>query len=387
MARPLSLSPRPAEGCPPDRDGGLRLLEVGLSWPPETFIALKLRRLAERGLDVRVGSFLRADEPAPGVAGLQLERLPGFRAGSRGLHAHLSRLDPDVLHFEWLTVACTCLPLLERWDGPVVVSCRGSELPAGATANGRPPPAAIKGVFERADAVHVVAAAKRDEAVAFGLDASKASVIRLGIEEEQFRPAAETRRPGTAFSVISVGWLRWLKGYEYALLAIAELAAEGIPVTLDILGGDPPAEMMEESERARILHTARDLGLEDRVRLHGHVDPATVSSHLQRADALLHASLSEGLPNVVLEAMACALPVVATDVGGTREALRDGVEGFVIPPRDPKAAAAALRTLWRDPELRERMGSAGRARVEAEFTVERLTDEWVELYERVVRDA
>ena len=107
--------------------------------------------------------------------------------------------------------------------------------------------------------------------------------------------------------------------------------------------------------------------------------------HMQRADVLLHASLSEGLPNVVLEAMACALPVVATDVGGTREAVRDGVEGYLVPPRDPKAAAAALRALWGDLELRERMGAAGRARVEAEFTIERMTDEWVELYERVVR--
>lgn len=362
----------------------VRLVEVGLSWPPETFIALKLRRLAARGFDVRVGSFMPAEQPAAELAGLRLERLPTPQGR---LHAHLSELRADVLHFEWLTVASTCLPLLELWDGPVVVSCRGSELPAGATANGRPESAAIHGVFERASVVHVVAEAKGDEAVAFGLDASKATVIRAGVDVDQFRPGPEPRAAGPEFSVISVGWLRWLKGYEYALLAIGELAAEGIPVTLDILGGDPAEEMREESERARIVYTARELGLEDRVHLHGHVEPARVRAHLQRADALLHASLSEGLPNVVLEAMACAVPVVATDVGGTREAVHDGVEGFLVPPRDPHAAAAALRTLWRDGELRERMGSAGRARVEAEFTIERQTDQWVELYERLARDA
>jgi glycosyltransferase involved in cell wall biosynthesis len=185
---------------------------------------------------------------------------------------------------------------------------------------------------------------------------------------------------------VSVGWLRWLKGYEYALLAVAELAGEGVPVTLDILGGDPPPDVGEGSERARILHSARALGLEDRVRLRGHVEPGEVVATLQRSDALLHASLSEGLPNVVLEAMACGLPVVATDVGGTREAVRDGVDGFVVPSRDPRAAAAALRTLWQDRALRERMGRSGRERVEAEFTLERLTDQWVELYERVARD-
>jgi glycosyltransferase involved in cell wall biosynthesis len=110
-----------------------------------------------------------------------------------------------------------------------------------------------------------------------------------------------------------------------------------------------------------------------------------VAAHLRRADVLLHSSLSEGLPNVVLEAMACALPVVATDVGGTREAVCDGVEGFLVPPRDARAAAAALRALWGDPELRGRMGRAGRARVEADFTIDRATDDWVELYERVAR--
>jgi glycosyltransferase involved in cell wall biosynthesis len=78
--------------------------------------------------------------------------------------------------------------------------------------------------------------------------------------------------------------------------------------------------------------------------------------------------------------MACGLPIVATDVGGTSEAVRDGVEGFLVPPRDAEAIATALAKLWREPELRARMGAAGRARVEAEFTVERETREWLDLY-------
>jgi D-inositol-3-phosphate glycosyltransferase len=360
----------------------MRVVEVGLSWPPETFIADKLRALAARGMDVRVGSFLPPAAPASPIPGLTLERLPGPHDG---LVSRLEELRPDVLHFEWMTVASTCLSLLRAWDGPVVVSCRGSELPAGATSNGRAPAEAVAGVFDRADAVHVVAATKRDEAVEHGLDRAKATVIRGAVDPDTFRPAVG-REQGDGFAVVSVGWLRWLKGYEYALMAVAELASEGVPVTLDILGGDPAADMGEESERARIVHTARDLGLHGRVRLHGNVPSEQVAATLQRSDALLHTSLSEGLPNVVLEAMACGLPVVVTDVGGTAEAVRDGVEGFVVPPRDAPAAAAALRDLWRDPALRERMGRAGRERVEAEFTLDRLADQWVELYERVARD-
>src|SRR5439155_4142588 len=85
----------------------LRLVEVGLSWPPETFIALKLRRLAQRGLDVRVGSFMPADEAAPRFTGLRLERLPALRKDPRELELRLRELGAAVLYFEWLTVAST----------------------------------------------------------------------------------------------------------------------------------------------------------------------------------------------------------------------------------------------------------------------------------------
>jgi glycosyltransferase involved in cell wall biosynthesis len=223
----------------------------------------------------------------------------------------------------------------------------------------------------------------RDEAVRHGLDASKAKVIVAGVDATLFAPAAQRRPYHARFCVVSVGALRWLKGYEYALMAISELVREGVPVAVHILGGDPSPDLAEPSERARILYTANDLGLEGRIQLHGHVSPREVCSHLQRADALLHMSVSEGLPTVVVEAMASGVPPVATDVGGTREAIRDGVDGFLIPPRDPASAARALRALWRDPGLRLRMGRAGRARVEAEFTIERQTDQWLELYERV----
>src|SRR5205085_11473029 len=136
---------------------------------------------------------------------------------------HLPELDPDVLHFEWITVASTCLPVLEAWDGPIVVSCRGSELPAGETSNGRSPADVVARVFERADAVHLVNEAKRREAARFGMNPSKASVIRTGVDSELFHPAAESddNGRGHTLSVVSVGWLRWLKGYEYALLTIA----------------------------------------------------------------------------------------------------------------------------------------------------------------------
>jgi glycosyltransferase involved in cell wall biosynthesis len=362
----------------------LRIVEVGLRWPPETFLQLKLMRLAERGFDVIVSS---ADPPpAPELPGVRLKQLRGTHGGKLdtwGLHLRLMRLRPDVLHFEWLTVASSHRRLLEAWAGPVVVSCRGSDLPMGGPAPNRPRASALEAVFDRADAVHCVSEATRRDAVAFGLAPEKACLIPGAVDAEFFEPPADRAAGENGFTIVSVGWLRWLKGYEYAVLVVAELVRQGIPASLEILGGDPVPETLEQSQRARIVHTARDLGVSDRVRLRGDVAPAEVRAHLERADAFLHSSLSEGLPNVILEAMACAVPVVATDVGGTREAIRDGTDGFLVPPREPGAAASALERLWREPELRERMGRAGRERVESEFTLERQTQRWVDVYERV----
>ena len=352
---------------------------------------LKLRSLARRGVDVRVGSFPGAMGSAPEPPGVKVEALPELRGGARAaagaardavgrdprtaaallsgwraglpvrlwrLYLHLLCAPADVIHIEWLTVATRCLPLLRLWDGPVVISCRGSQLRPASRLSNQARPSALPELFARADAVHVVSEAKRDEAILHGLDPSKATLIRPAVDTDLFCPAVSLRPRAHTFRSSASAWLRWLKGYEYALLAIAELAREGIPVRLDILGGDPPADMDEPSQRARILHTVRDLGLEGRVHLHGHLPPHEVRAHLQRADAFLHASLTEGLPNVVVEAMACGLPAVATDVGGTREALREGVDGFLVPPRDPGAAASALRALWLDPDLRDRLGRA-----------------------------
>jgi glycosyltransferase involved in cell wall biosynthesis len=418
------------------RNEPLHLLEFGLAWPPDSYLRLKLARLVKRGLRVTVVSYRRSASTfsLPGVTvvpmparGLPLWRVVSGllrefvlvtaasprqvlalfisprrrvleppsrgRGSSKGLRdrlewlwlvARLAPLDPHVVHIEWESVAAAYERLLDLWRSPMVMSCHGG-LDLYAQGCSSPWVAGVPTAFGRAAVVHCVSEAMRDEATRHGLDPSKAKVILAGIDSTLFAPAAERPADHASFCVVSVGALRWVKGYEYALMAISQLAREGIQVTVHILGGDPSPDLAEPSERTRILHTAHDLGLEGRIQLHGHVSPREVCSHLQRADALLHMSVSEGLPTVVVEAMASGVPPVATDVGGTREAIRDGVDGFLVPVRDPASAARALRALWRDPDLRGRMGRAGRARVEATFTIERQTDEWLELYARVAQ--
>ena len=117
--------------------------------------------------------------------------------------------------------------------------------------------------------------------------------------------------------------------------------------------------------------------------MHGKLPPAEVKQRLGKADVFVLSSLSEGISNAVLEAMSCGLPVVTTDCGGMREAVRDGIEGFVVPVRDPDEMAAALHKLAQSPELRNKMGRAGRERVLSAFNSQAQIDAFVNLFESV----
>lgn len=97
-------------------------------------------------------------------------------------------------------------------------------------------------------------------------------------------------------------------------------------------------------------------------------------------------SLGEGVPRSLLEAAACARAIVATDVPGCREVVRDGENGLLVPPRDPQALAAALEKLLLDPQTRQRMGAAGRALVEKEFAVEKVVDDTMKVFEQLLQE-
>jgi glycosyltransferase involved in cell wall biosynthesis len=409
------------------RPTGPHLLEFGVRWPPETFISRKLERLAAAGFRVTVASIADSHGGRREPAGVEcitvlrdwhrlrvyagavtsLFRLlvrsprrlravasaaatPTIRPVDRheaiarfGAYASVAALKPDIVHFEWTDMAANYLSVVDAIGCPFVVSCHGMDLQAEPyILRSRPKVRALPMVFGRAAAVHCVSEAIASEASRFGVEPAKVRVIKAAVDPWFFRPANGARHDASGFSLVAVGTLRWIKGFEYSVLAVAELARQGVPVSLDVLGGDP--QWAEPSEADRLLAVASDLGLEDRVRLCGRLFPEAVRDRLQAADAYLQSSLSEGHPTAVVEAMACGLPVVATDCGGTREAVTHGIEGFLVPPRDWRAAADALLTLWHDAELRRRMGRAGRARVEAEFRLERQTERFVALYTEAV---
>jgi glycosyltransferase involved in cell wall biosynthesis len=129
---------------------------------------------------------------------------------------------------------------------------------------------------------------------------------------------------------------------------------------------------------------ARD-GLEHRTRFLGWLQPDEILAEYANASLFMFPSRHEGMPNAVLEAMASGLPVVATQISGNDELVIPGETGVLVPTDDPEALGAALRSLLLDASMRERMGRAGRARVEKDFTWGHTAEEYEAILRRAAR--
>jgi len=165
------------------------------------------------------------------------------------------------------------------------------------------------------------------------------------------------------------------KDHDTLLRALADLL--DLEWELDLVGTGPDEEVVRQR--------ADELGLSSRVRFLGMRED--VAELIAASQVYLLFSHWEGFPRSILEALRAGLPVVATDVGGVREAVLDGETGFLVPENDDRVAADRLRTLLSDPALRTRMGSASRAHYETHFTFDRLVVEALAVYEDVVGKA
>lgn len=190
------------------------------------------------------------------------------------------------------------------------------------------------------------------------------NVIRVphGLTLSAYDPAPRT---GDGRLVASVAQLKQKKGLRYLIEACAMLHEEGAVVACQIAGDGPL--------RAELQAAIEGSAAADDVTLLGSVSHPLAIDLLQRASVFALPSIiaedgaRDGIPNVILEAMAMALPVISTPTSGIPEVLKDGVNGILVDTADPRALADAIRHLMDDRDLRERMGAAGRAFVEKEF--------------------
>lgn len=207
----------------------------------------------------------------------------------------------------------------------------------------------------------------------YGLD--DVHVVGNGVNPEEFHPVDE---PADEPYLLYVGRLDHRKGIG-DLLDAAETLLPGRDLTLKIVGKGP----LGEKYRQRV----RDRGLADDVEFLGHVDREVLVDLYQRATVCVIPSHYEGLPTVLLEAMAAGRPVVATAVSGCLDVVDDDENAVLVPPRDPPALAAAVDELLDDPARRDRLGAAARETVLAEYTWSAIADKYEALYEAAVGEA
>lgn len=233
-----------------------------------------------------------------------------------------------------------------------------------------------------ADCVLVNAEAVRDWLMAEGYDGSKIVVIGNGVDLTRFTAAPDPdgiRRalglaPGTPLVVV-VSRLARLKGLEHLLEAAAILKASHPDARFLIAGETAPSETAYLEALTRL---ATEHGVADRVIFAGF--RADIPGLLAGADVSVMPSLNEALSNVLLESMAAGAPTVATRVGGTPEALADGVSGLLVAPGDSRALAGAIARVLDDRPLAARLGQAARRVIEERFSVDRMVRSTEQLY-------
>ncbi len=273
------------------------------------------------------------------------------------LDTTLVSLAPDILHFEFGALARGRTHLRQALDCCLTASFRGSDVTYAGLEN----PDHYADLWADADALHLLADDLWRRALSRGCPPDMPHVfIPPAIDVTFFQTddaarEAVTIGPDRPLRILSVGRLEWVKGYEYALEAVHLLRERNVPFEYHIVGA---GHYLQPLAFAR-----HQLGLEDEVTFLGGLPHSDVVEEMKWADVFLHAAVTEGFGNSVLEAQAMQLPVVASDADGLKANVADGETGIIVPRRDPAALADKLALLASKPDLRRRMGDAGRRRV------------------------
>ena len=341
--------------------GAERCLATILAGLPPSF------RVTVLATDAVVAKAVAGEGGSPEIAYVQ----PPTRFwDERAVAAHrrvLRRLDPHLcvvnLHTPYsglhATLAAVLVPRLK------VVTIEHLPLPSRSRAAHR-----LKRMTSRRLAAHVAVSAHTAEAITSeaGLARGRMLVVRNGVSE----PSPGRTELGLPRPIVGgLGRLDRQKGFDVLIDAL-----ERLPGVSAVVAGDGP-------ERDALLQRARDRSVADRFAIVPWT--ADIGPFLRSLDVFVLPSRYEGLPLVLLEAMATGAPLVAADVGAVSEAVVSGESGLLVPPDDALALATGIRRLLDDDEARQRLGARAREAWRSQFTAERMQETYVDLFTRLVR--
>jgi glycosyltransferase involved in cell wall biosynthesis len=361
----------------------LRILhtESSLGWGgQEIRVLTEARGMARRGHEVALAAPAesRIFQAAAGY-GLEAIAIPIARKSFGGLRAMLGLVSGrnfDVVNTHsstdsWLAAVAVCL----LRQAPPIVRTRHISAPV--------PRNFLTRWLYRDAARRVVTTGERLRLQVIeetGADPGHVISVPTGIDLERFRPgeaAAARAQLGLAPDGALVGivaTLRSWKGHRYLLEAFAGLADRG--ARLVVVGDGPQREALEA--------LARELGIAGRVRFAGNQDD--VAPWLRALDLFcLPSYANEGVPQALMQAMACGVPVISTPVGSIAEIVQDGETGRLVPPQDAAALRAAIESLLANPLLRRRLGARAREAALQRFGEDRMVDRMIDIFTVVAR--
>lgn len=362
----------------------MRIVHVYKDYSPilggiENHIKTLAEAQAARGHEVTVlvtqPGGLPAREVMNGVQVIRAARL--VTAASTPLSAalpwHLARLRPDMTHLHFPYPVGEVSQLLVGRKRPFVISYHSDVVKQQAILRLYRP--VLWRVLKRAD--HLIAGSPNyvQSSPYLRPFAHKCTVVSYAVDPGRFQNQTPLIPPNTLPTILFVGRHRYYKGVDDLLQAMVH-----VPARL-LVAGDGP--MRKAWERVTAV-----FGITERVHFLGDVADSQLPALYASADifVLPANARSEAFGKVLLEAMAAGLPCVTTELGtGTSFVVRHEESGLVVPPGNPTALAEALNRLVAQPELRQRMGQAGRQRVQAQFTPEKMVDGVMAVYDRVTR--
>jgi glycosyltransferase involved in cell wall biosynthesis len=364
----------------------------------ERSLAEMLPGFAEREIQTTVACFYRREEGVQDdviADGHDVRFIEGKSTSGRvrALRALVAQEAIDLVHTQLFESNITGRFAAVGLDTPVLTSLVNTTY--GADRRGDPNVARHKLAAVRlidawtgrlfTDHFHAISHAVKAAAVSsLGIDPARVTVVERGRDPSRLgvaspgRKAVSRRNLGLAPEVpvlINAGRQEYQKGQVHLLRAMVELR-ERIPgIVLLVAGREGHA-----SDELRSLH--RELGLGGSVRFLGHRED--LPDLLATADLFVFPSLYEGMGGAVIEAMALGLPVVASDIPAMREVLEPGENAVLVTPSDPAALADGVERLLTDPARMERFAQRSRRRFEDRFTLDRIVDRMVALYQAVV---
>jgi glycosyltransferase involved in cell wall biosynthesis len=324
---------------------------------------------------------MRADVQLRGAAYLAAPL--ALLAGWRTARAVARRAGATVMHGHWV-IPGGVTAALARPDLPLVISLHGSDVYIAETL--APARLAARRAFQRAGYVTACSDDLGRRAVALGAESTRLEIIPYGVDGARFRPdavlRAEKRRglgiPDGTTLAVTAGRLVAKKGFEYLVDAVASISG----VTLVIAGDGTLAGDLRQRAKSR--------GVSDRVVFLGNQTQEEVARLLMAADIAAVPSVRDdsgnvdGLPNVVMEALASGTPLVTTPAGGIGSVVEHGRTALVVPERDVAALGAAIARLRDDPALGRSIGAAARTLVLEQFGWGRVAERLEHAYDRAL---